>query len=146
MTEIRKIGGLNDVERRVEQALRNFAGPGASGAGNPNEITAGEQIDSIGNFTALAIIDASERTAKDIEQAGEAALRIANDIVAEARQLAADLRANGNKISDHLKEFARLAEKVSIAMRNTRSEVLNPEDPLPPAAVLPSPIRKGVIQ
>jgi hypothetical protein len=41
-------------------------------------------------------------------------------------------------MSKYLKEFARLAEKVSTAMRNTRVEVLrNEDDPLPRAAVLP---------
>jgi ABC-type transporter Mla subunit MlaD len=137
MTEIRKNGALNDVERGLEEALRNFAGRGASVTGSGIEITAGERIDKIGNFSALAITEASEATAKDIEEAGQAAVEIANDIMAEAQQLAADLRANGHKISEHLREFARLAEKVSTAMRDTRAEVLNSEDPLPRAGVLP---------
>jgi hypothetical protein len=64
-------------------------------------------------------------------------LNIANDIMTEAQQLATDLRANGKKMSEHLKEFARLTEKVSAAMRNTRAEVLNRDDSLPPGAVLP---------
>jgi vacuolar-type H+-ATPase subunit H len=149
MTEIRKMGrkngALNEVERGLEEALRNFAGPGASVTGSESEITAGERIDKIGNFSALAIIEASEATAKDIEEAGQAAMNIASDIMAEAEQLAADLRANGNKMSEHLKEFARLTEKVSTAMRNTRAEVLNSEDPLPPATVLP-PINGETIQ
>jgi hypothetical protein len=149
MTEIRKIGrkngALNEVERSLEEALRNFAGPGASVTGSESEITAGERIDKIGNLSALAIIEASEATAKDIEEAGQAAMNIASDIMAEAEQLAADLRANGNKMSEHLKEFARLTEKVSTAMRNTRAEVLNSEDPLPPATVLP-PINGETIQ
>jgi hypothetical protein len=149
MTEIRKMGrrngALNEVERGLEEALRNFAGPGASVTGSESKITAGEGIDKIGSFSALAIIEASEATAKDIEEAGQAAMNIASDIMAEAEQLAADLRANGNKMSEHLKEFARLTEKVSTAMRNTRAEVLNSEDPLPPATVLP-PINGETIQ
>jgi hypothetical protein len=149
MTEIRKMGrkngALNEVERGLEEALRNFAGPGASVTGSESEITAGERIDKIGNLSALAIIEASEATAKDIEEAGQAAMNIASDIMAEAEQLAADLRANGNKMSEHLKEFARLTEKVSTAMRNTRAEVLNSEDPLPRATVL-SPINGETIQ
>jgi vacuolar-type H+-ATPase subunit H len=125
MTEIRKVS-LNQVERGVEEALRNFAGQGANNGGEVLEITAGERIDNIGNMSALAIIEASETTAKDIEEAGQAAVNIANDIMAEAQQLAAELRANGQKMSEHLKEFAMLANKVSTAMRNTRAEVLNP--------------------
>jgi hypothetical protein len=31
-------------------------------------------------------------------------------------------------MSEHLKEFAMLANKVSTAMRNTRAEVLNPSE------------------
>jgi hypothetical protein len=69
-------------------------------------------------------------------------MNIANDIMAEAQQLAAKLRVNGKKMSQHLKEFARLAEKVSTAMRNTRAEVLHGETPMPPAAVLPRNTRR----
>jgi hypothetical protein len=133
---------LNEVERGLEEALRNFAGNGSRAAGPADDITAGERIDNIGNLTALAIIDASERTAKDIEEAAQAAVSIANDIMAEAQQLATELRANGQKISEHLKDFALLANKVSTAMRNTRAEVLNSEDPLPRATALP-PMREG---
>ena len=136
MTVVRKIA-LNEVERRLEEALRNFAGNGSSIEGAVTEITAGDRIDNIGNLTALAIIEASERTAKDIEGAAQSALSIANDIMTEAQQLATELRANGKKISEHLKDFALLANKVSTAMRNTRAEVLNSEDPRP-ATVLPS--------
>jgi cell division septum initiation protein DivIVA len=138
MTEIRK-SGLHQVERHLEEALRNFAGHGASADGAATEITAGERIDKIGNFSALAIIEASETTAKDIEEAAQAVVGTANDIMSEAQQLAAEVRANGKKMSEHLKEFARLAEKVSTAMRNTRAEVLHGEGhPLPPRTALPA--------
>jgi hypothetical protein len=70
----------------------------------------------------------SETTAKDIEGAAQAAVDIAADIMAEAKQLATELRANGKKMGEHLKEFAALANKVSTAMRNTRAEVLNPSE------------------
>jgi vacuolar-type H+-ATPase subunit H len=142
MTEIRK--GMS-VERGIEEALRDFAGQGAASSNGiaVTEITADERIDRIGNLSALAILEASENTAKDIEEAGQAAVSIANDIMKEAQQLAADLRANGKKMSEHLKEFARLSNKVSAAMRNTRAEVLNGEDPLPRAAMLPPPMRDG---
>jgi ABC-type transporter Mla subunit MlaD len=127
---------LNEVERRLEEALRNFAGNGSSVEGTVADITAGERIDKIGNLTALAIVETSDRTAKDIEEAAQAAVGIANDIMAEAQQLAIELRANGKRISEHLKDFALLANKVSTAMRNTRAKVLNDEDPLPRATVL----------
>ncbi len=71
---------------------------------------------------ALAIIEASETTAKDVEEAAQAAVDIAADIMKEAQQLATEVRANGKKMSEHLKEFATLANKVSTAMRNTRAE------------------------
>jgi hypothetical protein len=66
MTEMNKVS-LNEVERRLEEALRTFAGNGSGVDGAEAEITAGERIDKIGNLTALAIVEASERTAKDIE-------------------------------------------------------------------------------
>ena len=123
MTEIRR---LDQLERGIEEALRNFAGNGANGGGEVLEITEAERIGKIGDISALAITEASETTAKDIEAAAQAAVDIAADIMEEARQLATELRANGKKMSEHLKEFATLANKVSTAMRNTRAEVLKP--------------------
>jgi vacuolar-type H+-ATPase subunit H len=114
---------LNHVEQGIEEALRNFAGD-VNGSELP-EITAAERIDKIGNMSALGIVEASELTAKDIEEAGQAAAQIAADIMKEAEQLAADLRANGRKMSQHLQEFAMLAKKVSTAMRDTRADVLS---------------------
>ncbi len=131
MTEIRH-RDLSRIERGVEDALRNFAGNGANGGGEVPDITAAERIDKIGNISALAMIEASETTAKDIEAAAQAAVDIAADIMEEARQLATELRANGKKMSEHLKEFAALANRVSTAMRNTRAEVLNPSE-IPPS-------------
>ncbi len=87
---------LEKVERGIEQALRNFADREANGS-ELREITAGERIDKIGNMSALAIIEACETTAKDIEEAGQAAVDIAAEIMNEARQLAGELRANGSK-------------------------------------------------
>ena len=127
MTEIRQ---LIEVERGVEEALRKFAGHGANGGGEVPEITAAERIDKIGNMSALAIVEASETTAKDIEEAGQAAVDIAADIMEEARRLATELRENGKKMSEHLKEFVTLAKKVSTAMRDTRADVLNPSETL----------------
>jgi vacuolar-type H+-ATPase subunit H len=142
MTEIPKVN-LNQVEHGIEEALRKFTGEGTCANGAPTEITAGERIDKIGNFSALAIEEASAVTAKDIEEAGQAVVSIANDIMAEAQQLAGELRANGKKMGEHLREFAGLAKKVSAAMRNTRADVLNGRDPLPRATMLPPTMRDG---
>jgi vacuolar-type H+-ATPase subunit H len=120
---------FNQVERGVEEALRDFAGGGANDS-EISEITAGERIDKIGNMSALAIVEASEMTAKDIEEAGQAAVSVAADIMKEAQQLAAELRTNGKKMSEHLQEFAALARKVSTAMRDTRADVLNSSETL----------------
>ncbi len=130
MTEERHFD-LSRVERRVENALRNFAGNGANGGGEVPDISAAERIDKIGNISALAIIEASEMTAKDIEAAAQAAVDIATDIMEEARQLATELRANGKKMSERLKEFAALANRVSTAMRNTRAEVVDSSETPP---------------
>ena len=45
--------------------MRNFAGNGAADGGKVPSITAVERIDKIGNMSALAIVEASETTAKD---------------------------------------------------------------------------------
>ena len=91
-------------------------------------ITAGERIDKIGSMSALAIIEACETTANDIEEAGQAAVDVATDLMKQAQQLAAELRANGSKISEHLREVAALAKSVSTAMRDTRNGVLKARD------------------
>src|SRR5947209_20021943 len=96
---------LDKVERGIEEALRDFAGHAPNGGEVP-AITAGERIDKIGNMSALAIIEACETTANDIEEAGQAAVDIAAGIMNEAKQLATELRAKGRKISEHLQEYA----------------------------------------
>jgi aspartate/glutamate racemase len=123
MTENRTVN-LKQVERGVEEALRNFANDGAN-SGELPEITASERIDRIGKMSALAIMEASDTTAKDIEAAARAAVDIAADIMKEAGELATELRASGKKMSERLSEFAVLARKVSTAMRDTRAEVMN---------------------
>jgi hypothetical protein len=135
---------FSQVERGIEQALRNFAHGEVNGSELP-AITAAERIDKIGDMSALAIAEASETTASDIEQAGQAAVEIAAAIMKEAQQLAAGLRANGRKMSEHLQEFAVLARKVSTAMRDTRPEGLSArEHRLPPTTLLPSQEGGGV--
>ncbi len=54
MTEIRK--SMSEVERGIEEALRDFAGQGAASSNGiaVTEITAGERIDRIGNLSTLA--------------------------------------------------------------------------------------------
>ena len=92
----------------------------------------------IGNMSARAILEASETAARDIKAAGQAAVDVATEIMKEAEQLATELRGNGEKISEHLREFAALAKKVSTAMRDTRSDVLSSrQHPLPLVSVLP---------
>jgi phage-related tail protein len=115
---------LDEVQRGVETALHNFAGNGTKG-NEPSDLTAMERIHKIGDMSALAIVEASETTAKDIKAAAQAAVEVAAEVMKEAEQLATELRGNGQKISEHLREFATLATKVSTAMRNTRAEVLN---------------------
>jgi len=80
---------LRQVERGIEQALRNFT----RGEGNgirPLTIAAHEPIDKM---SALAIAEVGETTANEIEQTGQAAVRDSAEIMKEAQQLATDLRA-----------------------------------------------------
>jgi hypothetical protein len=127
---------FEQVERGVEAALNNFFATPANVAALRQEhsavnddapkITAGERIEKIGTFSARGIAEACETVAKDIEQAGQAAVDIAADIMREAQELAIGVRSSGKKISEHLQDFAMLAKKVSSTMRDTRAEVLNP--------------------
>ena len=57
-------------------------------------------------MSARAIVEASETAARDIKAAGQAAVYVAAEIMKEAEQLATELRGNGEKISEHLREFA----------------------------------------
>jgi|SRR5215469_12798519 hypothetical protein len=123
MNAVNQSRKLDEVQRGVEAALRNFAGNGTNG-NDPSDLTAMERIDKIGNMSALAIGEACETTAKDIRAAAQAAVDVAAELMKEAERLATDLRGNGKKISEHLREFAVLATKVSTAMRNTRADVL----------------------
>jgi acyl-CoA reductase-like NAD-dependent aldehyde dehydrogenase len=125
-------------ESRLDRARpRRGRAQFCSGDGELLPITAGDRIDAIRSTSSRAILEVSETTANDIEQAGQAAVEIAAELLKEAQELAAQLRETGNKMGAYLQEFATLARKVSTAMRNTRAEVLNSEDPLPSAAMLP---------
>jgi hypothetical protein len=116
---------LDEVQRGVETALRSFAGNGTNNGNEPSELTAMERVNKIGDMSALAIVEASETTAKDIKAAAQAAVDVAAEIMNEAEQLATEVRKNGRKIGEHLREFATVATKVSTAMRDTRAEVLS---------------------
>jgi len=127
------------VERGVEEALRNFTGVQTNGSDFTGaqtngselpEITVAEPTVNSANMSGIAIGEASEMTARDIEEAGQAAVDIAADIMKEAQQLAAELRASGQKMSEHLREFAVLAKRVSTAMRDTQADVLNSSEKL----------------
>jgi hypothetical protein len=121
------IRDFRQVERGIEQALRNFT----HREGKRNRlaaIAAPEPIDKIGGMSTLAIAEVSETMAREIEQTGRTAVEIAAEMMKEAQQLAADLRANGKKMRERLREFAMLAKKVSSAMRDIRAEVRSPPE------------------
>ena len=118
------IRDFRQVERGIEKVLRNFTHGEEKGNRLP-AIAAPEPIDKIGGI-ASAMAEVSETTAREIEQTGQAAVEIAAEIMKEAQHLAADLRANGKKMSERLREFAILAKKVSNAMRDTRAELISP--------------------
>jgi hypothetical protein len=137
MDEVTHHRTLDEVQHGVEKALRNFAGNGTN-RNEHSELIASERIDKIGHMSALAIEEATETTARDIEQTGQTAVDVATELMNEAKQLATELRGSGHKMSEHLREFATLAKKVSTAMRDTRSEVLGSRDhPLPSGSLLP---------
>src|SRR5262249_48259487 len=130
------IRDFRQVERGIEHALRNFTHGEEKGNRLP-AIAAPEPIDKIGGI-ALAIAEVSETTAREIEQTGQAAVEIAAAMMKEAQHLAADLRANGKRMSERLREFAILAKKVSSAMRDTRAELISsPVENLKSVALFP---------
>ena|SRR5947208_1542346 len=90
------------------------------------DFVAADRIEKIGNASARAIMEACETTATDIEQTGQLAVDVATAIMKEAKELAEGLREKGDRMSEHLKEFAQLAKRVSVTMRETRNEVANP--------------------
>jgi hypothetical protein len=96
-----------------------------------------ERIEKIGNVSALAVVQASETTAKDIKAVAQTAVDLAAEIMNEADQLAADVQRRAQKMSERLREFSSLAQKVSTAMRGVRAEVLSSRDhPMPRTSLL----------
>jgi hypothetical protein len=151
MVEASNRRNLEEIRRTVEASLRSMGdgadraplAPTESGAhaednatrssGNngeqpnaPADFIAAERIEKIGNASARAITEACETTATDIEKTGQLAVDVAAAIMKEANELAAGLRDKGDRMSEHLKEFAQLAKRVSITMRETRNEVASP--------------------
>ena len=97
-----------------------------------------ERIEKIGNVSALAVVQASETTAKDIKAVAQTAVDLAAAIMNEADQLAANVQGRARKMSEYLREFSSVAQKVSTAMRSVRAEVLNWRDrPMPRTSLLP---------
>jgi hypothetical protein len=96
--------------------------------GGSTDFVAADRIERIGNASARAITEACETTATDIEQTGQLAVDVAAEIMKEAKELAAGLREKGDRMSEHLKEFAQLAKRVSVTMRETRNEVASPPE------------------
>ena len=102
------------------------AGEAGKQMNGSNGFPAADRIEKIGDASARAILEACESTARDIEETGQLAVEIAAAIMSEAKEIASGLRSKGDRMSEHLKEFAQLAKKVSITMRDTREEVRNP--------------------
>jgi hypothetical protein len=101
--------GRFTIPRLASPCPFNFAHKPGNGERPP--ITAGERIDAIGTMSSRAIIEASETTANDIQQAGEAAVENAAELLKEAQELAARPRETGKKMGEHHQEFATLARK-----------------------------------
>ena len=99
MGEVNHSRKLDEVQRGVETALRNFAGNGTNG-NEPSELTAMERINKIGNMSALAIAEASETTANDIKAAGQAA-------VDDGRELFLVGTDSGTVVNGVLKKLSR---------------------------------------
>ena len=60
---------LDEVQRGVETVLRNFIVKESKNGDVPSEGIADDRIDKIGKMSALAIVEASETTARDIKAA-----------------------------------------------------------------------------
>jgi hypothetical protein len=78
---------------------------------------------TIGQAAGQAIALTCETTADDIEKAAMALSDVSANIVAEARDIAASLRARGDRIKSHIEDFTTLAARVAMSMREAREKV-----------------------
>ena len=151
MDQLTKSQTLDDIQRGLDTTLRIFGkamngnapdtpmrdvGNESNGAASTGAVA--ERIENIGTVSASAILQASETTAKDIKAVAQTAVDLAAAIMNEADQMAADVQGRAQKMSDYLREFSSVAQKVSTAMRGVRAEVLSSRDhPMPRTTVLP---------
>jgi hypothetical protein len=115
---------VTDPAERVRRQ-QNVSGTSADEPNGSGNFAAAERIEKIGHASARAIMEACETTASDIERTAQLAVDAAATIMKEATELAGGLRAKGDQMVEHLKEFADLAKRVSITMRDARNEVIS---------------------
>lgn len=83
---------------------------------------------TIGQAAGQAIALTCETTADDIEKAAMALADVSANIVAEARDIAASLRARGDRIKSHIEDFTTLAARVAMSMREAKDKVAATND------------------
>ena len=148
MDQLTKSRTLDDIYRGVDTALRDFGKTTNGNTGSDTaELTNGNgaadagfagRLEKIGKVSALAVVQASEATAKDIRAAAQTAVDLAAAIMEQADHLAADVQGRAQKISECLREFGSVTQRVSAAMRDVRGEVLSSRDqPMPRTNLLP---------
>jgi hypothetical protein len=135
---------LDELKTSIEESMAealNLTAP-REGELAPHE-SEPAPAETVPTFTATALAprsdtdrlaDACNKTAADIEAAGEAVVQVANSIAAETQALAELLRKHGAAIATRIEEFSAMSKRVSEKRAAAREEVLGASGSAPSLA------------
>jgi hypothetical protein len=133
MTENTDRNGLAQLAHELERGLASNGARHAVAAAlelaPPSEmeeddarLTAGPPL--IGVEAGRAIAQCCEAAADDIESTAIALQARAMSIVEEARQIAAGVRARGERIKSQVEDFTELTKRLAFTMRDARDRII----------------------
>jgi hypothetical protein len=133
MTENTDRNGLAGLADQLERELVGAAPYGAehaiaARATPPAEVDDDSRLSAgpppIGVEAGRAIAQCCEAAADDIESAALALQARAMSIVEEARQIAAGVRARGERIKAQVEDFTELTKRLAFTMRDARDRII----------------------
>jgi hypothetical protein len=134
MTENTDRNGLAGLADQLERELVGAAPYGAEHAIAARATPLAEVVDDdprlsagpppIGVEAGRAIAQCCEAAADDIESAALALQARAMSIVEEARQIAAGVRARGERIKAQVEDFTELTKRLAFTMRDARDRII----------------------
>lgn len=80
------------------------------------------EVPRIGELSADAVRKSCDASALDINKAADALDLASGEIVADARQLAANIQGAGARIASTIEQFTSVAQRVSLQMREEKAK------------------------